>query len=432
MHTEGRTAFGILRSSPLVAKLEGLRAQRDLLRQEVAALSSKDRELAEQHWARTQNSADASHHISFSQTPSMQSPGFGLRTPIAERIEAGLRALSEPSPTVSATPSEAASAAPWSIHRIQEPTASPAVTMPQLSIEEMKALVSSSFSQLSSRNSPHHTPASAALLGSVSRALPPMASAPQPNRSSPPRPKTSAGDTWHTHDSRAAIPRSMSLDRHAHRMLVLPPENSWTPSQVTPRSSLSTSHHTSPLSVHSPPSLHASAMRLAVQEQQLHVSKGQLVQQEKGLDESRRRLSSLERELTQSKADLLSRTTELEDLGAHFSKLEEELANCHTHMQRCTTEVAESTVRSNTTHAALLQRITALEEHNRRLEKEKASVALGSPRKHSSNPFATKEREREVKRESKDAIPKTPPRTKATKDSAGRTSQTNQLYSDLI
>jgi hypothetical protein len=104
----------------LRSKLDTLRAQRDLLRQEVAALSSKDRELAEQHSAQSHHSpADASHN----QPPSMQSPGFGLCTPIADRIEAGLRALSEPSPL------PIAGEAAWSIHRMPEPPALPAVAV---------------------------------------------------------------------------------------------------------------------------------------------------------------------------------------------------------------------------------------------------------------------------------------------------------------
>jgi hypothetical protein len=50
--------------------------------------------------------------------------------------------------------------------------------------------------------------------------------------------------------------------------------------------------------------------------------------------------------------------------------LEEEVAGCHKQIERCQEEAAGSSLRSHTTTAALLQRVTALEVTNRRLMDE--------------------------------------------------------------
>ena len=200
-------------SSPLVTKLEALRVQRDMLQQEVADIRRRDRELAQHsHSAQSSPAAGGS---------SVHTPG----TPgaLAEQLEAGLRALSQPARSplaeavalaspAAAPDAHAAASAAWSVQRMPGASASPSSASPaaqsQLSIDELRTMVASSISQLGSRA---HTPSAAttpgptvllrepvqkqgAVNGSVSRALPPVASAPlQPHRSSPPRPKGPVG-----------------------------------------------------------------------------------------------------------------------------------------------------------------------------------------------------------------------------------------------
>jgi len=110
------------------------------------------------------------------------------------------------------------------------PSGSPAVQSP-LSVEELRTIVASSISQLSSRaHSPSaHTPIAATphsttAPGAVSRVLPSMAP-PPPHRSSPPRAaaKGSMGPT--------------SLDRQAHHSLTSPPDTSWASPHDVPGSS---------------------------------------------------------------------------------------------------------------------------------------------------------------------------------------------------
>ena len=188
------------KSSALAVKLEVLRAQRVLLQQEVAALSSKDRELArslgfaEQQPAQSQSFSD-SLHMSQSQSPSPQ-PSAYLQTPIAQRIEAGLRALCEPSP--------------WPLHSVtlgastqniqQTPEQSPGIesSMPrQLSVEEMKDIIANAMSPLNSR--PHEHPRSSISppgVGQfVSQAQMSVSGPLSPHCSSPSRPKSSAEES---------------------------------------------------------------------------------------------------------------------------------------------------------------------------------------------------------------------------------------------
>ena len=229
-----------------------------------------------------------------------------------------------------------------------EPSASP-VMQRHLSVDELKAIVSNSMSQLSSLS--HATAANGAqhdpVLGgedSVSLSLPPMASH-QHHRSSPPRPKRS-GENGRGRDAQASVPHSLRLDREANRMPVLPPDTRWTPPplpsprnyQSSPpkqsRSMLSGREAQSEASTMT--DLHASSRKLAAEEQELQASEEQLLRHEKGLRESQvsartwrlsgaqepgpelggpmcqERLVGLERELTKSRNDLAARTGELE------------------------------------------------------------------------------------------------------------------------
>ena len=182
------------KSSALAVKLEVLRAQRVLLQQEVAVLSSKDRELAqssgfaEQPPAQSQSFSD-SLHMSQSQSPSPQ-PSAYLQTPIAQRIEAGLRALCEPSPWP--LHSATIGASTQNIQQTPEQSSMPR----QLSVEEMKDIIANAMSPLNSR--PHEylrstiSPPDGGQF--VSQAH--MSSGPQsPHRSSPSRPKSSAEES---------------------------------------------------------------------------------------------------------------------------------------------------------------------------------------------------------------------------------------------
>ena len=272
--------------SPLLSKLDDLRAQRDMLRQEVAALSARDRELA---------------HLS---SPVVLTPGIQAperrRTTITERLEAGLQAMVEqtsPSPLgvsrqslARGSPAQLWSA--WGIHRMPEPSASPVVQR-HLSVDELKAIVSNSMSQLSSQS--HATPASGppheymlSREDSVSLSLPSMASH-QHHRSSPPRPKRS-GENGRGRDTQASVP--FRLDREANRVPVLPPDSKWTlpsprnyqaPPSKPPANMLSGESEASASAM---TDLHASSGRLAAQDQELRASKEQLLRQGKGLQES--------------------------------------------------------------------------------------------------------------------------------------------------
>lgn len=51
------------------------------------------------------------------------------------------------------------------------------------------------------------------------------------------------------------------------------------------------------------------------------------------------------------------------ELGEHFGKLEDELGSCHRQIKQCKDKITNSSLRSHTTNEALLQRITALEDH---------------------------------------------------------------------
>ena len=273
-------------ASPLLSKLDDLRAQRDMLRQEVAALSARDRELAQL--------SSPSDPVAL--TPGIQAPER-RRTTITERLEAGLQAMVEqtsPSPLgvsrqslARGSPAQLWSA--WSIHRMPEPSASPVVQR-HLSVDELKAIVSNSMSQLSSSSQSHATPAEYTLSreDSVSLSLPSMASH-QHHRSSPPRPKRS-GENARGRDSQVCVP--FRLDREANRVPVLPPDNKWTlpsprhyqaPPSKHPANMLS---EASEASASAMTDLHASSRRLAAQEQELRASKEQLLRQGKGLQES--------------------------------------------------------------------------------------------------------------------------------------------------
>jgi hypothetical protein len=293
-------------ASPLLSKLEGLRAQRNLLRQEVEALSNRDRELA-----KLQGTQPVPHEPGHGALEAGVRVSEHVRTPMAERLETGLQAMAEPSPSPLAatkchlhhsltrgSPAQLWSA--WSIHRMPEPSASP-VMQRHLSIEELKAIVSNSMSQINSRPpTTPSTPANRTLCESmasrgdlVSRALPPMASH-QHHRSSPPRPK-SLGENWHR-ELHVKVPHSLPLDREANRVPVLPPDTAWTPPELPSAQNRMSPPKQGPKSasecglqsedVTTTTELQASSRRLAAQEQELKASKEQLRRQGQGLRES--------------------------------------------------------------------------------------------------------------------------------------------------
>jgi len=249
------------RSSPLLSKLEILRSQRDLLRQEVAALSDKDRELSEHHSAHSQVLAEecaTNSHTTDCAPKSYPPPSAQyFRTPMAERMGAGLRALLDPSPSPLAAQSleHGRPNDDWKIHQMPEQSVSP-VVQHQLSVEELKAIVTSSISQLGASFKTHSQPHSQTFTprstisqqsmryngdSLVSLNLP---SIQQPQRSSPPRPAGSAANRFQSHS-----PYSLPLDRQVHRTLVLPPDTLWSlSSHVTPRLSALPRHESTSLS----------------------------------------------------------------------------------------------------------------------------------------------------------------------------------------